>query len=117
MIRQIVNGKTVKTVNVNASVADLTTLKSLMDGELETWETKGSGGTPSNPSVLNHVGFAVGKKLLGGAVHSQSVFIPHLKPTKHFSDVRASVVGLWDMDFNSATACEYANPYNMKSEV
>ncbi|MDT8338743.1 MAG: hypothetical protein RQ763_06065 [Sulfurimonas sp.] len=117
MIRQIVNGKTVKTVNVSASIADLATLKTLMAGELETWETKGSGGTPSNPLILNHVGFAVGKKLLGGAVHSQSVFIPHLKATKHFHEVRTAVVGVWDMDFNSATACEYANPYNMKSEA
>lgn len=117
MIRQIVNGKTVKTVNVSASTADLATLSGLMAGQLETWETKGSGGTPANPAVLNHIGLAVGKKLMGGAVHSQSVFIPHVKPTKHFSDIRANVVGVWDMDFNSSTACEYANPYNMKSEV
>lgn len=117
MIRQKVNGKTVKTVNVTASDADMTTLKGLMAGELETWDLKSSGGTTANPAVLNHIGFAVGKKGIGGTRHSQSVFIPHVKPTKHFSDIRTAVVGVWSQDFATDVVCEYANPYNMKSEV
>ena len=117
MIRQIVNGKSVKTVTVSGSADDMTTLKGLMAGELETWDLKSSGGSSANPAVLNHIGFAVGKKGIGGTRHSQSVFVPHIKPTKHFSDIRTAVVGVWTQDFASSTACEYANPYNMKSEA
>jgi len=117
MIRQIVNGKVVKTVTVSGSDADMTTLKGLMAGELETWDSKAEGGTPANPAVLNYVGFAVGKTTIGGRRHSQGIFIPHVKTTKTMSDIRTAVVGTWNADFIVDTACEYANPYNMKGEI
>ncbi len=117
MIRQIVNGKVAKTVNVTASEADMTTLKGLMAGELETWDSKATGGTPANPAVLNYVGFSVGKKDVTGVVHSTGIFIPHIKPTKKMADIRTAVVGVWNADFQTTSACEYANPYNLRSEV
>ena len=117
MIRQIINGKAVRTVSVILSEADATTLKGLMVGELQTWDSKATGGSSSNPAVLNYIGLSVGKTSLNGTRKSASVFIPHVKATKHFSDLSTAVVGVWDEDFNSSSACEYARAYNMKGEA
>jgi len=63
------------------------------------------------------MGFAVGKTYINSVRKSSAVFVPHIKPTKHIVDVRTAVVGVWDEDFTSSVACEYCNPYNLKSEV
>ncbi|SFV58267.1 hypothetical protein MNB_SM-7-1320 [hydrothermal vent metagenome] len=84
---------------------------------METWKNKATGGTSANPAVLNYVGFSVGKKDVNGVIRSTGVFVPHVKPNKKMSDIRSAVVGKWSADFNTDTSCEYANPYNLRSEV
>ena len=50
MIKQKINGKTVNTVMADGSVADITALSSILEGELTVWDKKFEGGVSANPS-------------------------------------------------------------------
>jgi hypothetical protein len=118
MIKQKIGGKNVNTVNVNASDADTTTLLGLLEGELTTYDLKAEGGTSvPAPAKMNAKKFSVGKKYLSGQTKSASVFIPHIKPSKTFSDISVAVIGQFDEDFIGSAKCEYSNLIYDKSEV
>ena len=61
MIKQKINGKTVNTVMADGSVADITALSSILEGELTVWDKKFEGGVSANPSPLYAKKFSVGK--------------------------------------------------------
>lgn len=109
MIKQKIGGRTVNTVSASGSVADMTTLSGILEGELTLFELKFEGGTSANPAVLNAKKFSVGKKYLSGQRQSASVSIPHVKATKSFADIQLAVVGQFDESFESANKCEYSN--------
>lgn len=117
MIKQKIGGKNVNTVSASGSVADMTTLVAILEGESSLYEQKFEGGTTANPSVLNAKKFSVGKKYLSGQRKSASVSLPHVKPTKSFADIQTAVIGQFDEGFDSSTKCEYSNLFYDKKEA
>lgn len=118
MIKQRIGGKNVNTVNVVASEADLAGLSAILEGELTTYELKAEGGTATAvPAQMNGKKFSVGKRYLSGQTRSASVYIPHVKVSKTFSDLTTAVIGQFDEDFEGAAKCEYANLIYDRSEV
>ena len=112
MVKQVVGGKTKKTVYAEMSAGDLTTLQALMEGKLEIYDKKFEGGTTAPaPSVMNYINFSVGKKISKGVYQSASVKVPHIKQGKSFADVSALVKGAFDCGYESTITakCEYSN--------
>ncbi len=118
MIKQIIGGVTKKTVYAEMSAADATTLQTLMEGKLEIYDLKSSGGTVATmPSVMNYINFSAGKKVSKNVYQTASVRIPHIKQGKSFQDVRTLVVGAFDCGYESDTKCEYANLLGSNGKV
>jgi len=117
MIKQKIGGRNVNTVSASGSVADMTTLGAILEGELSIYELKSEGGTSANPSVLNAIKFSVGKRYLSRQNQSASVSIPHIKPTKFFPDIQTAVIGQFDESFKSSTKCDYSNLFYAKKEA
>lgn len=106
MIKQIINGKNLKTVTANMSTADATVLSSVLVGKLQVWKLESEGGTAITVATPNYIRFAVGKKGISNR-QSASVFLPHMKNTKNIDDIEGAVIGLWDADFETSAKCEY----------
>jgi hypothetical protein len=106
MIKQIINGKGLKTVSVNMSTADATLLSAILVGKLQVWDLMAEGGTATTVATPNYIRFAVGKKGISSR-QSASVYVPHIKTTKTLSDIESAVIGVWDADFQTALKCEY----------
>jgi hypothetical protein len=118
MIRQRIGGKSVNTVNVTGSAADITALTEILEGELTTFEQKFEGGTAAAlPALMNGKKFSVGKKYLSGQTRSASVYIPHVKASKSFSEIASAVIGQFDEDFEGTAKAEYSNLIFDRSEV
>jgi len=115
MIKQIINGSARRTINADMSNADFTVLAGVLAGKAEEWTKHSEGGTSANGKIINSIKFAVGKKGLSSR-KSVGVMIPHLKNTKTFSDIQTAVVGVWDEDFSSSTACEYCSAFGASSK-
>lgn len=110
MIKQIVGGKTKKTVFAEMSAGDLTTLQTLMEGKLEIYDKKFEVGTTAPaPSKMNPINFSVGKKVSKSVYQSCSVHIPHIKEGKSFADCKALVVGAFDAGYEVSAKAEYSN--------
>ena len=107
MYTQSIGSKSVGFLMVVASAADLTVLEGLMEGKVEKYDLKSSGGTAAPmPAVLNTKKFSCGKK----SQHYRCSFkVPHLKTTKTANDVFAHVVGNFDANFDVSTSCDYCN--------
>ena len=106
-IKQVINGRTVKTLDVVAGADDLTALTDLMDGQVETYDEKSSGGTDvSTPAQLNRKRYSCGDKSQN---LSCSFTVPHVKAGVVKSDVKALVVGAFDANYNSTTKATYMN--------
>jgi len=109
MLRQYINGAWVNTISVDATADDLTALKSILEGKVEEWDSKASGGTKADlPDTLNPMRFAVGKD--GGTYHSKkscSFRVHHIKPDKTSEDVKTLVVGNFDARYDLDEKCEY----------
>lgn len=106
MIKQIINGKNLKTVTANMSTADATVLSAILAGKLQVWKLESEGGTAITVATPNYIRFAVGKKGISNR-QSASVYVPHMKNTKTLSDIETAVIGVWDADFQTALKCEY----------
>lgn len=118
MIRQRIGGKVVNTVNAIGSADDINSLKSLLEGELTIYDLKFEGGTVAPaPAKMNGKKFSVGKKYLSGQTHSASIYVPHVKASKVFSEISSAVIGAFDEDFVGSAKCEYANLIYDRSEV
>ncbi len=118
MIKQIIGGKTKKTVYADMSEGDLTVLSPLLVGKLEFYEKKFEGGTTSSyPAVMNYINFSVGKKISNGVYSSASVRVPHIKQGKSIADVKTLVVGQFDCAYDLDSKCQYCNLIGSNSEV
>lgn len=118
MIKQIVGGKTKKTVYAEMSAGDLTTLQTLMEGKLEIYDKKFEGGTIAPaPSVMNYINFSVGKKISRGVYQSSTVRVPHIKQGKSFADLKTLVVGAFDCSYDLDTKCAYTNLVGSNGKV
>lgn len=114
MLKQIMNGKSLKTVNANMSDADQTKLIAILVGKTEIYELKSQGGTALTaiPDVgFNAKSFSVGSKDLNNQFQSAFVRLPHVKASKSIQDIHTAVVGAFDTSFTSAKKCEYVNEY------
>lgn len=108
MIKQYINGKMVGTVMASMSSADFTTLSAVLAGKSENWEKNSSGGTTLNGVTPNFKRFSVGKTTIDGR-KSVAVTIPHCKPSKSLSDIRALTIGAFDVDYILTEKAEYCN--------
>jgi len=107
LLRQYINGAWVNTVNVDASADDLNALKSLMEGKIQEWETKATGGTATEmPEKLNFMSFGLGNR-------SQSIRcsfkLHHVDPAKNEEDVESVVLGKFDAHYQVDTKCDYVH--------
>lgn len=118
MIKQKIGGRNVNTVSASGSVADMTALGAILEGELTFYELKGEGGTTASaPASMNAKKFSVGKKYLSGQRKSASVSIPHVKLTKSFSHIQTAVVGQFDESYESSAKCDYSNLFYDRKEA
>ncbi|MDP3466027.1 MAG: hypothetical protein Q8R86_09695 [Sulfuricurvum sp.] len=116
MIYQMTNGVRRNSVRVSGSVADLTILSGVLEGECEILDLKSSGGTAETIPVLNALGFSVGKKSITNSYRSASVVFAHIMPTKTLADIRLAVKGIWDADFTTVEKCVYVNGFRANSK-
>jgi len=115
LLRQYINGARVHTLNVIAGADDLDALKSLMEGKVEEWETKATGGTSTAmPAVLNRFKFRIGKVKGFSSRESCAFTLHHLDPAKNDDDVRNVVVGKFYASWNTADKAEYCDPISHK---
>ncbi|MEN4046200.1 hypothetical protein [Sulfurimonas sp. NWX367] len=106
-IKQVVKGRTVKTLDVTASAGDLTALTDLMDGEVHVFDEKSTGGTAvATPAELNRKRFSCGDR---DANLSTSFTVPHVKAGATKSDFKSVVVGAFDAHPASAIKATYLN--------
>jgi len=106
-VKQIVKGRTVRTLDVVASADDLTALTDLMDGQVDVYDEKSSGGTDiATPAELNRKRFSCGDKSQN---LSCSFTVPHVKAGANKSDFKAVVVGKFDANYDSTTKSTYMN--------
>lgn len=107
IIRQTIKGRTVRSLDVEATAADLTALQALLAGEISVFDLQSTGGSSSPyPADLNRKRFSCGSKL-----HklSCSFNVPHVKPTAHIGDIKAVVVGAFDASYDSSIKATYTN--------
>ncbi len=117
LLRQYINGVRIHSVNVNASADDLNALKALMEGKVEEWETKATGGTATAmPDVLNKVRYRIGKKVGNGVRKSCVITIHHLDPAKNDDDVRNAVIGKFNANWYVDENAEYCEPVYNRNE-
>ena len=118
MIKQIIGGVTKKTVYAEMSAADATTLQTLMEGKLEIYDLKSSGGTVTTmPAVMNAIRFSSGKKVSKHVYQTASVKVPHIKQGKSIADVRPLVIGAFDCGFDLTIKAEYCNLIGSNGKV
>ena len=114
LLRQYFNGQRVNTLSVEASADDLNALKGLLDGKVEEWETKATGGTATAmPETLNSQRWVARKGKLSCAFR-----IHHIEPTKLEDDVDDYIIGKFDTGYyDGAVKCDEAYPiYDNKSK-
>jgi len=107
LLRQYVNGNWVNTISVQASADDLNALKSLLEGKVQEWETKATGGTSAPmPEDLNPMRFGLGNR---DQDIRCSMRLHHVDPAKKESDVKTIVVGNFDAHYQSTTKADYCH--------
>ena len=105
MLKQVINGKTVSTIYIEGSSADLDAFKGLLEGRVDEYDLKSSGGTAAPlPDKLNSKRFSVGK----ADEYISCSFRIHLLPSpKNQFDVRDAVVGKFDAHYDVSVSCDY----------
>lgn len=114
MLKQVMGGRTINTLNGQMSTALTTAVIALLVGEVTEYEEKASGGTvmATIPTTgLNAKRLSVGKKGLNNNFESAFISLPHVKSTKSFNDLKTHMVGNFDSSYETTTACEYCNLY------
>ena len=114
LLRQYINGNRVQTLNVQASADDLDALKGLLEGKIEEWESKATGGSKADlPEDLNTMKFRIGKVEGMSSRESCAFTIHHVDPAKSDDDVRNVVIGKFNASWNVDDNAEYCDPiYN-----
>jgi len=109
LLRQYINGKWVKTLNIQAGADEISALKDLSAGIIQEWDSKVQGGKKAElPATLNTRSFRVGSKT-NGNYRSCSFKVSHLEPTKQLVDVSNVVIGKFDAHFDSEEKADYCN--------
>ncbi|NPA44157.1 MAG: hypothetical protein GXO49_01345 [Chlorobi bacterium] len=95
LLRQYFNGTRVHSLSVNATGDDLSALVGLMDGKVEQWETKSTGGTATAmPETFN-----TQRWVSRSGKQSCSFRIHHINPEKDENDVEGLIVGKFEVGF------------------
>jgi hypothetical protein len=118
LLRQVINGQRVNTINVDASDGDLEALESLLEGKIEQWKKVAEGGSAeAMPEVLNTQRYRVGKTLANNTRTSCLFRIFHIKLGKNNDDVKPLVVGKFDASWNVDEKCEYCDLVGDKTDI
>jgi len=116
LLRQYVNGVRIHSLSVQASADDLNSLKSLMIGKVEEWDTKATGGTKTQmPDVLRKYRFRIGKDKGANGRESCAITIHHLAPGKDSNDVSNFIIGKFNASWNVDENAEYCDPIYAKN--
>jgi hypothetical protein len=114
LIRQIIKGKTVRSLDVVASDADVAPLIALLAGQVDTYELESTAGTAGTlPALLNAKKFSVRSN--DGI--SCSVSIPHVKTSVQKNDMTAVVVGAFDAHWDLSTKADKMNLFYDSSKA
>ena len=115
LLRQYIDGVRVQSLHIQASDDDLTALKGLLEGKVEEWESKATGGSKADlPDVLNTMKFRIGKIQAEGTRDSCAFTVHHLDPAKSEDDVRSVVIGKFNASWNVEDNAEYCDPIYKK---
>lgn len=108
MLKQKINGLMPLTIAASGSSADMAALQAVLAGEVESYESKGNGGTamPTIPNPLNRKSFIVGAKTPTGRI-SCYLNIPHVKVSAHYNEIIAGIVGTFDAGYDSTVKAGY----------
>lgn len=114
LIRQIIKGKTVKSLDLLASESDVAPLIALLAGQIDTYNLESTSGTAGTlPATLNMKKFSVRNSNGTGC----SVSIPHVKTTVQKNDLKAVVVGAFDSHWDLSTKAEKMNLFYDSSKA
>jgi hypothetical protein len=104
LLVQTLFGKSAGTVTVDASAGDLSALTALVEGHIEQYDMKSSGGTVCvEPSVYNTQKYHLKKT---GTKFSCNIKIPHVKAGKDSVDVVTAIKGSFDCAWLNSQACD-----------
>jgi len=107
IIKQVIHGKTVKVINIDATLSDLTELQSILEGEVTLFGLASKGGNVAPlPAVLNRKKFSCGNR---AAKISCSFSVPHVKPTAFTPNFEAVVIGAFDANYEVSNKADYMN--------
>ncbi len=105
MLMATIGGKGSGIVTVDASADDLDALKTLMEGKIEQYEAKATGGTAAPmPAHMRRFKFYVNDGTRNG--YKGSFTIPHLKASKSNIDVESFCVGVFDAAYDVTTKAD-----------
>lgn len=107
VIKQVIKGRQVNSLDIDASTADMAGLLPLLEGTVTVFEEKSHGGTAAPyPAALNQKRFSCGDRT---TKVSTSFKIPHAKTTAFTPDFEAVVIGAFDASPESSVKCDYMN--------
>ena len=106
-IKQVIKGKSVASLTVEATAGDLSSLTALLEGQVTTFDEKASGGSVAvYPLALNRKKMSCGDKT---TKVSCSFTIPHAKAAARISQIESVVIGAFDASYDVTTKASYAN--------
>lgn len=107
IIKQVIKGRQVGSLDITASTADITALLALLEGTVTVFDEKSTGGSVATyPAELNQKRFSCGDRT---TKVSTSFKIPHAKATAFTPDFEAVVIGAFDASPESSVKCDYMN--------
>jgi len=103
MIKQVINGRNVHSIYAEGEIDEL---KSILEGKIEEYKEKASGGKEvAHPDKLNSVRFRLKKDF-----KSTSMKIHHIDPAKFASDLISSITGKFDASYKLDVKCDTVIP-------
>lgn len=107
IVKQVIKGRTVRTLEVDASEANIADLVSILAGEVSLFELKSEGGSTSPlPATMNRKRFSCGNRT---QKISCSFNVPHVKNSAYINDFETAVIGNFDADYESSIKADYCN--------
>ncbi len=105
-----VGGKSGGVTYVDCGADELAVLASLMEGKVEQYDVKSSGGTfAPMPAMMRRMKVSVRKQ---GSNYRETFTIPHVKASKNDAEVRNAIKGVFDAAFTTDLKCDYVSSFS-----